>query len=101
MTRETMRAQMEKEMGDVLWERVAEGKMSRKECNRLCNILADIFDFPDLRSYRRGKFKLKADIQRRLRELRRTPTPNIPGDKPIQEITKPVIGRYKSTTFKF
>jgi hypothetical protein len=101
MTRQSMRKEMEKEIADKLWDKWTEGKISLKEYTRVSNYLADLFDFPDLRSIKRSKFKLKAEITRRIKALKRTPKPKIPGEKPIQDISKPIIKPTKVTHIKF
>ena len=95
MTRETMRAQMQKEINDVLWNRWTEGKLKLKEYIRLSNILADIFDFPDLRSHRFGKYKLKYEIKKRLKWLRSTPNPKLPKEEPKPITTSPKLHSIK------
>ena len=101
MSQESMRQQMSKEISDRLWERMCEGKIDVYEAIKTSNFLGDLLELPELISLNR----LKRLIRRRIRTLKQTGKPNIPGDKPLQDVIRtiwtPAKRKLSSISFKF
>lgn len=84
MSRESMRDQMAKEISDRLWVQICDGKKTLDEAIKLSNTLGEFLELPELISVSR----LKRRMKRRIRELKQSGKPKIPGEKPLQVIVK-------------
>lgn len=77
---------------DELWKRYTDGKITAKRFTQLTNEMSEMLDLTQLKI--RSASKLKAEIKRRLKTTDRSSPwymfykkkPNIPGEKPLQDI---------------